>query len=89
MFILYVDTTSMYSYQKLTGHKLCQFLQYEGYYNSFLREMRYFFFSTFIKSKIHFYMIFFIFIFHFQKQKTVLILLSLILEILKFLFSFA
>ena len=48
MFILYVDTTSMYSYQKLTGHKLCQFLQYEGYYNIFFFKRNELFFFLYI-----------------------------------------
>ena len=38
----YVITNSMYSYQKLTRHRLCQFVQYESI-TIFLREMKYFF----------------------------------------------
>ena len=53
MFILYVNTTSMYSYQKLTGHKLCQFLQHEGYLISCFEEKKKgtIFFSLHLSSK--------------------------------------
>ena len=83
----YGITNSMYSYQKLTRHRLCQFVQYESI-TIFLREMK-FFFSLYLSSQKYIFIFLLSLLYILKKQKTVLIVLSLILEILKFLFPFA
>ena len=52
MYILYVNTTSMYSYQKHARHKLCQTLKTLNLISiNFLKEENEHVFLTFIKSK--------------------------------------